>query len=131
MFKQEQINEKGVETIIGPSVKVKGNFQTKGSVQIDGQLEGTFKIEEDLIVGENAKITANIQAKKISVAGEIKGNINASESLTLSEKSRIEGDIETDVLSAAPGAIINGKIKMGQKQNLEKIKEDNIENKPE
>ena len=58
MFKQEQVDEKEVETIIGPSVKVKGNFQTKGSVQIDGQLEGTLKIEENLIVGENAKIIA-------------------------------------------------------------------------
>ena len=128
MFKQEQINEKEIETIIGPSVKVKGNFQTKGSMQIDGQMEGTLKIEESLIIGEGAKITANIKAKKISVAGEIKGNISASESLTLSEGSKIEGDIETNIISIAPGAVINGKIKMGEAQNQEKIEKNNVEN---
>lgn len=122
MFKQQQINEKEIETIIGPSVKVKGNFQTKGSMQIDGQLEGTLKIEESLIIGEGAKIIASIKAKKISISGEVKGNISASESLTLSSGSKIEGDIETNEFSVASGAIINGKIKMDQSQK--KIEKD-------
>ena len=112
MFKNQPINEKEIETIIGPSVKVNGNFETKGSIQIEGHLEGTLKIGSDLIVGEKANVVANLQAKRIMIAGEVKGNIRAKESLEITESARISGDIEVNMISIDPGAQINGKIKM-------------------
>ena len=114
MFKKQSINEKEIETIIGPSVKIKGNFETKGSIQIDGELEGTLKIGQDLIVGEGAKITANLRANRIMVSGEINGNIKASESLEITETATVNGDIEAKILSVDPGARLNGKIKMAE-----------------
>ena len=135
MFKNQQIDEKSIETIIGHSVKVKGNFQTNGGMQIDGELEGTLKIGTDLIIGENAKIIANAQADRIMVSGKIKGNIRAKESLEITETAKIDGDIETKILSTEPGAQINGTIKMSEasekekasiiKENSQKAEEDN------
>lgn len=132
MFKNNEITEKGIETIIGQSVKVKGNFTSKGSMQIDGQLEGTLKIGNDLIVGEGAKIVANAFAKRIMVSGEIKGNIKATESLEVTETAVIEGDIEAKIISIDPGAQVNGKIKMmtSSKEEKEQIIEE-IEESPE
>jgi cytoskeletal protein CcmA (bactofilin family) len=120
MFKNTQINEKEIETIIGHSVKVKGNFITKGSMQIDGELEGTLKIGNDLIVGEGAKIIANVNASRIMVSGNIKGNLKASESLEITETARVEGDVESKLLSVDAGAQINGKIKMAELTAQEK-----------
>ena len=136
MFKKEQINEKEIETIIGSSVKVKGNFITKGSMQIDGELEGTLKIGSDLIIGEGARIIASINANRIMVSGSIKGNLKANESLEITETARIEGDIEAKVFSVDAGAQINGKIKMAEltaqekSQIIEEI-EDNEEDEEE
>ncbi len=112
MFKNQPINEKDIETIIGPSVKVKGNFDTAGSIQIEGYLEGTLKIGNDLIVGEKAEVIANLRANRIMIAGKVKGNIKAKQSLEITETARIEGDIEAKVLSIDAGAIVNGKVKM-------------------
>ncbi len=120
MFKNQQINEKEIETIIGPLVKVKGDFQTDGSMQIDGHLEGTLKIGNDLIVGEKAVIIANLQAKRIMVAGEVIGNIKAKESLEITETAKINGDINAQILSVDPGAQINGRIKMAEKAQVPK-----------
>ena len=75
MFKNQQIDEKSIETIIGHSVKVKGNFQTDGGMQIDGELEGSLKIGTDLIIGENAKIVANAQADRIMDCYYFNGNL--------------------------------------------------------
>ena len=121
MFKNQPIDEKGIETIIGHSVKVKGNFQTDGGMQIDGEMEGSLKIGTDLIIGENAKITANTQANRIMISGKIKGNIKANESLEITETAKIDGDIETKVLSTEPGSQINGSIKMSEISEKEKI----------
>ncbi|MEA2088833.1 MAG: polymer-forming cytoskeletal protein [Patescibacteria group bacterium] len=121
MFKNQQIDEKSVETIIGHSVKVKGNFQTDGGMQIDGEMEGSLKVGTDLIIGENAKIKADAQANRIMISGKIKGNIKANKSLELTETARIDGDIETKILSTEPGAQINGSIKMSEISGKEKI----------
>ncbi|NCF75484.1 MAG: hypothetical protein GWO87_03300 [Xanthomonadaceae bacterium] len=120
MFKNQQIDEKTIETIIGQSVKVKGDFQTSGGMQIDGELKGTLNIGTDLIIGENAKIIANAQANRIMVSGKIKGNLKANESLEITETARIDGDLETKVLSTEPGAQINGMIKMSEISEKEK-----------
>lgn len=125
MFKNQQINEKEIETIIGQSVKVKGNFQTNGSMQIDGQLEGSLKIGNDLIIGDGASIIANAESNRMMISGRVTGNIKAKESLELTETATIDGDIETKIISIDPGAQINGKIKMtkmsvGEKNELAK-----------
>lgn len=131
MFKNKQINEKEIETIIGQSVRVKGDFHTKGSMQIEGQLEGTLKIGSDLIIGDGAKIIANAQANRMMISGEIHGNINAKESLEITETAVINGDIEAKVISVDPGAQINGKIKMGGLTEQEKAKMiEEYENQP-
>jgi cytoskeletal protein CcmA (bactofilin family) len=133
MFKNKQIDEKEIETIIGPSVKVKGNFITKGSMQIDGELEGTLKIGNDLIVGEGAKITANVNANRIMVSGSIKGNLKANESLEITDTAKVEGDIESKVFSVDAGAQINGRLKMAEltaqekSEIIEEVEEDDDE----
>ena len=45
MFNKENKLEKfkDAETIIGASIKVKGNFQGQGNIIIEGSLEGSLK----------------------------------------------------------------------------------------
>ncbi len=103
---------KEAETVIGSSVKVEGNFKGKGDVIIEGALNGTLKTSQNLRIGENAKVKANIEAVNISVAGEIKGNVKAQEKLELATSARVFGDIEAKVMSVSQGAILNGKCVM-------------------
>ena len=114
---------KEVETIIGPSVKVEGDFKTDGNVIIDGQVNGSFKTKKNLKVGENAKIKASIEAESAWIGGEIKGNVLIKNHLELSINAKIKGDIETQVLTMATGAQINGHIKMGEMLMTEKESE--------
>jgi len=112
-------NFKEVETIIGPSVKVEGDFNAEGNVIIEGQMIGNLKTQKGLRVGEGAKIKANISAENAWVGGEIVGNVYILDHLELSPNAIIKGDVETENLTVATGAKINGQIKMGAKQEKE------------
>jgi cytoskeletal protein CcmA (bactofilin family) len=62
-----------VETVIGANVTVKGEFVSQGSLRIDGVIEGSIDAKGNVIVGEGAKVVANINAHHVSVAGMVKG----------------------------------------------------------
>jgi cytoskeletal protein CcmA (bactofilin family) len=101
------------ETVIAPSVRVEGDFVSEGNVRIEGEVKGSISTDRDLIVGENAKITAGIQARNGVIAGELHGNLRVFDRLELASTARIYGDIQAKVLSVAPGAMMKGQLVIG------------------
>lgn len=128
MFKQENKNlPREVETVIGPSVMVKGNLNSNGNIVIEGILNGGVKTSGEVFVGDKAQITADVEAKNARIGGEIKGNIKIDGFLQLSSTAKIFGDVECSSLAVEQGAIINGKMTMGKDIKPEKNeKEDTL-----
>ncbi len=108
--KKQETNQ--AETIVGPSVKVEGELHSQGNVRIDGQVQGNVQTTQNLAVGEQAIITANVKALNAVIAGKVKGNITAEEALEITETGQVEGDITAKILSIAPGAIFRGQCQM-------------------
>ena len=100
------------ETIIGPSVKVKGDFNCQGNIIVEGMVDGSLKTNGSLEVGDKAKITANVEAKEAKIGGEISGNVKVKGFLNITGTAKIYGDIEASTLSIERGAIFNGKCVM-------------------
>ncbi|HAM88069.1 MAG: hypothetical protein US83_C0019G0015 [Candidatus Falkowbacteria bacterium GW2011_GWC2_38_22] len=116
----ENINIKEAETVIGPSIKVKGNFHGQGNIIIEGQVEGSIKTNAFLLIGNKSIITASVEAKNAKVGGIITGNIKIDEYLEIGPSANIKGDIEVKSISINKGAIINGRIVMGAEKSAEK-----------
>jgi len=112
MFSKENRLEKfkDAETVIGSSIKVKGNFQGKGNIVVEGMLEGSVKTEANLFIGEDAKVVANIEAMDSSIHGEVHGNVRSKGYLAIGKAARIYGDIQYGEISIEKGAIINGQL---------------------
>lgn len=113
-----------METIIGPSVKVKGNFHGQGNIIVEGVLEGSLKTQSTLVIGDKAKVSATVEAKEAKIGGEVTGNIKVGGYLEITATAKINGDIEASSLSIARGAILNGKCAMsaGEKKHAEEKK---------
>jgi cytoskeletal protein CcmA (bactofilin family) len=101
----------GFETVLGAGSAMEGTLTTKGNVRLDGDFTGTLDIKGNVLVGETAKITANIDARNISIAGAVRGNVTGNK-VQLLRTGRIWGDITANALTTEEGAFIDGKITM-------------------
>lgn len=101
-----------VETVVGPSVVVEGDFASEGNILVKGTVSGSVKTARMLTVEPSAKIMANVKAADAVVAGEVRGNIKVEQQLELTASARVLGDIQCQVLVVAAGALVQGKIAM-------------------
>lgn len=101
----------GFETVIGPNCVLSGELRSQANVRLDGTFEGTLEIDGNILVGETAKITADIYAKNISVAGAVRGNISGSK-VQLLRTARVWGNIAASAITTEEGAFIDGKLTM-------------------
>lgn len=116
MFKESQTTNEP-ETIIGPSVKVEGDFITEGNIIIEGVVCGTIKTTQNLRVGAKSKIFAHITAENALIAGEVQGNIKVNNKLELANTAKVFGDIKAETLTVAGGSILNGRCQMGDNKS--------------
>lgn len=124
MFTKEnkKIDIKDAETVIGPSIRVKGNFHGEGDIVIEGKVEGSVKTNNYLLVGNKAKIVAEVEAGNAQIGGEITGNIKIKGYLEITSSAKIYGDIETSEISIEKGAILNGKCLMTKQSHTDSHK---------
>lgn len=101
------------DTVIAAGVKVEGDFTSAGNIIIDGEVTGSLRTDMDLVVGPEAKITANITARNARIAGEVNGNVSVAERAELSATAKVRGDVQVRVLVMEAGAVLNGRCAMG------------------
>lgn len=101
----------GFETVLGANCTMEGTLRSNANVRLDGAFTGTLEISGNVLVGETAKITADIHAKNVSIAGAVRGNVSGKK-VQLLRTGRIWGDITAAALTTEEGAFIDGKITM-------------------
>ena len=81
-----------LETMVGAESFFQGTLRSKGSIRIDGKIEGGVSAD-GVIVGEQGEIQGDVSARTVVVGGKVSGNIHATESLELLAKSQVFGDL--------------------------------------
>ena len=106
---KQKRNSKGMETIIGEGTEIEGTINADTSLRIDGKLKGELNVKEDIVIGENGVLEADIEARNITVAGSITGNVTANEKLVIVSTGTLIGDIKMANLIIEDGATFKGK----------------------
>jgi cytoskeletal protein CcmA (bactofilin family) len=65
-----------------------------------------------LVVGEGAKVSAEITCGTIIVHGEVNGNIRAKNAVELHHPAKMRGNVESPSLMVEKGVIFEGQSKM-------------------
>lgn len=102
----------GINAFIGKGVEFKGNISYNGTIRIDGQMDGEIHTDGTLLVGEEAVITATVNAGTIICRGRITGDIKADERIKLQAPAVLSGSVSSPVLSMEDGVVFNGSCKM-------------------
>lgn len=100
--------EHQADTVIGTDVLVKGNLHNKGSILVNGNVEGEIKSEEGVTVGETATVTGPIVAKNVLISGKVAGTIETSDKLEIDPTGVVNGDLKIKTLIVREGAVFNG-----------------------
>jgi len=101
-----------LNALFGPDSQVNGKLHFEGAVQIDGTFTGSITTDDLLVIGEHAKIAADINCGSAVVSGEVAGNITARDSVELHPSARVKGDIASPALAMDKGAVFDGMSKM-------------------
>jgi cytoskeletal protein CcmA (bactofilin family) len=116
-----------IETLISEGVEIKGEINSRGSIKIDGNVEGKLRIQGDLVIGESAQIKGDLLVENLILAGNLQGNANAKGRLEITSTGAMTGDAICKVLTIEEGGILEGRSQMSQqKEKIDKGKTANV-----
>jgi len=93
-------------SVIDAWLVIKGNLESEGEVQVDGQIHGDIRCEH-LTIGRDAQIAGNITAKEVVVRGKVTGVIRAVR-VILQNSAQVASEIVHKSLSIDEGASFEG-----------------------
>ena len=101
-----------VNALLGRGSEFEGKLTFEGTVRIDGKFSGEVFSEDTLIIGEGARVKAEIEVATVIIYGGVVGNIKAKTSIELHSPARLKGNITTPSLVVDQGVIFDGNCQM-------------------
>lgn len=108
----ETVASNEVSAFIGRGVEFKGTITYNGTVRIDGALDGEIHTQGELVIGEDAVVTAKVMAGVVVCKGKITGDIVATEKVKLLAPAVVSASVKAPVISMEEGVTLNGSLEM-------------------
>jgi len=114
LFKNTNISfeSKNGDTVIGNEAYFQGTLTAKGSLRIDGRVDGSVVDAKIVTIGKSGKVKGDISCEICYVSGEVKGNITALDHIEAQNGSRVDGDMRSPRIMLEEGALFNGNCSM-------------------
>ena len=105
-------------SLLDSQLRVTGDLETAGSIRIDGQMAGTVRRADTVVIGVGATMTGDVHAREVIVGGTLTGNIVGTERVELQATGIVMGDITTQTVLVQEGGVINGRVLMVPPEQL-------------
>lgn len=103
-------------SVIGPTLKFKGELSANEDLIIEGEIEGTIAHQDkNLTVGKEGRVKADIDARTVEIYGKVEGDIHGEDIVKLAKSADVKGNIRCARIAMEDGAQFSGRIEMGQK----------------
>jgi cytoskeletal protein CcmA (bactofilin family) len=106
-------------TLVGEEAYFHGVLTAKGSLRVDGFVEGDVADAINVEVGKKGRVKGNIAAEAVVIAGELEGDVIASRSVELISQAKLIGNIKTPSLVIGAGAFFEGSCVMSPSRSGE------------
>ncbi|HEY6001327.1 MAG TPA: polymer-forming cytoskeletal protein [Anaeromyxobacter sp.] len=98
----------GGDLLLGHGAEFEGKLTFAGTVRIDAKFKGSIMTNDVLVVGEHARIDADITCGTVIVHGEVNGNIKAKSGVELRHPGKLRGNVESPSLVVEKGVVFHG-----------------------
>ena len=109
-----------VNALLGRGSEFEGKLTFEGTVRIDGKFTGEIVSEGTLIIGEGARVKAEIAVDTVMVQGDVIGNIRAKSGVELHAPGRLRGNMQTAGLVVQKGAVFDGNCVMEGREGAQR-----------
>lgn len=109
-------DENKIDTVIADDIEFRGKILFNKSLKIKGIFEGKIETDSHLIIGQEAKVSADITAGVVSVNGVVHGKIKATKYIELFNKSQTNCDLVTPNIYIEKGSLFNGTCVMSNEE---------------
>ena len=97
----------------GASIVIKGDRSGEEDLVIEGRVEGKVDLKQNNVtVGKNGKVKADVFGKVVIIEGEVTGNVFAREQAILRQSGGIQGNIQAPRVILEDGSRFKGSIDM-------------------
>jgi cytoskeletal protein CcmA (bactofilin family) len=117
-MREYQGSSDGQNATFGPGLVFEGKLSFQGQVRFDGTFTGEITTDDLLIIGETAKVSANISCGSVVINGEVNGKIKARDSVELRGHARVKADLVTPSLVMDKGVVFDGYCNMMEKRDI-------------
>ncbi len=124
--KGEKIDGRETMTLVGEEAYFNGLLAVKGSLRVEGVVEGDVTDAVSVEVGKKGRIKGNIAAETLSIAGSVEGDVVVSRHIELLAQGRLTGNVRTPNLRIEDGGVFDGSCAMtsaADQRQLEPSKE--------
>jgi cytoskeletal protein CcmA (bactofilin family) len=98
-------------TMIGKSIRIKGEISASDPIYIYGSVEGTIEAPAHRVtVGKEGTVKADITAREVVIMGDVCGKLHSDERIEIRAEGSLLGNLSTKRLCVEEGAVLQGTI---------------------
>ena len=97
-----------VYNVISLGTRIYGEIQLRGTLRIEGSVEGAIYNQGKIYISSSGKIKADIHAEEVIIGGELNGNVFAREAVKLLRSAKVKGCIYSKTIAAEEGSVFEG-----------------------
>jgi cytoskeletal protein CcmA (bactofilin family) len=98
---------------LGPRDRLVGQLYIEGDLRVGGTVEGEVEVTGDVDIDDEAKVTASVAGRQVSIRGQVNGAVIARTRLVVARNGSLIGDVRVARLVIQEGAKFSGNVSMG------------------
>lgn len=109
----EHYHTKVEPTVISAGAVFTGNIKSPGPIHTQGVVEGDIDAPR-VTLGVKGKAVGKITCQQLVIEGSFSGDLDCQE-VTAGKTASLQGNISCETLTVAPGAAVNGDLRVGKR----------------
>jgi cytoskeletal protein CcmA (bactofilin family) len=108
MIKLKGLVSEDLNGFMDEGTEFEGELRFQNTFRIDGRVKGRIVSDNTLVVGETAKIDADIECGVVSIRGAVHGRVEGRQRVELLAGCRVQGSLVSPRLVIEEGAFFQG-----------------------